>query len=109
MRRRIGWFLFVAVWLASLAVPTASLAAPPTEKRTDAPQATKSGKVKDSWIVTTRVGHNGAQQAKDLAASVGGKAGHVYTHALHGFEFKGSAKAAANLAKNPNVRTVVPN
>ena len=50
----------------------------------------------------------GASHAR-CARRAGGSAEQFYKYALHGFVFKGSAKAAAALAKNPRVRTIVPN
>ena len=64
--------------------------------------------VPDSWIVTLKPGADSAKAAPGLARAAGGSVSHVYRHALDGFAFKGSAKAAAALAQNPNVRTVVP-
>src|SRR4029079_10578536 len=60
---------------------------------------------KDSWIVTLKKRADIALAAK-LAKNAGGKAALKYTHALTGFQFKGSAKAAAALAKNARVASV---
>src|SRR4029079_14559255 len=62
---------------------------------------------KDSWIVTLKKVAD-VELAGKLATKAGGKAGLKYTHALTGFQFKGSAKAAAALAKNPRVASVTP-
>jgi len=60
------------------------------------------------WIVTLDENTNTAQ-AFALAQAAGGRAGHVYTSVLNGFQFLGSDAAAAALARNPQVRTIVPN
>ena len=60
-----------------------------------------------SWIVTLKSGVGPAKLAPGLAKAAGGKADKVFGHALNGFVFKGSAKAAAALRNNPNVRTIV--
>ncbi len=41
-------------------------------------------------------------------AAAGGSVGHVYQAALNGFQFRGSAQAAAALAHNPHVSSVSP-
>jgi subtilisin family serine protease len=65
--------------------------------------------VPNSWIVTLDPRGNPVRDAAGLARSVGGQAGHIYQHALRGFEFRGSGQAADALRRNPNVRTVIPN
>src|SRR4029078_10548791 len=62
---------------------------------------------KGSWIVTLKKGSDVALAGK-LANKAGGKAGLKYGHALTGFQFKGSAKAAAALAKDARVASVTP-
>ena len=61
-----------------------------------------------SWIVTLEP-NSSLALAPGLAKQAGGEVGHTYSHALHGFEFKGSAQAANSLQHNPNVRTVQVN
>jgi subtilisin len=61
---------------------------------------------RDSWIVTLAKGVHVAAAAR-LAAKAGGKVGLVYGHALNGFQFKGSAAAAARLSQSPRVASVV--
>lgn len=61
-----------------------------------------------SWIVTLVDGADPSAEASGLAQRHGGRAGHVYEHALSGFQFVGSAQAASNLARSPRVRSVVP-
>ena len=60
-----------------------------------------------SWIVTLVDGANSVAEAPGLARGAGGRMGLVYQHALTGFQFHGSAAAAAALAQNPRVRAVV--
>ena len=62
-----------------------------------------------SWIVTLKAGRDPVRRAPTLARSHGGRALKVYSHALHGFVFKGSAAEAAQLRRDPSVRTVVAN
>ena len=62
---------------------------------------------RNSWIVTLRAGVD-AGDAAGLARAAGGRAGHVFEHALNGFQFKGSAAAAAALERNPRVASVEP-
>ena len=59
-----------------------------------------------SWIVTLQPGSSLALTRPGLAKTGRRQVGHTYSHALHGFEFKGSAQAASSLKHNPNVRTV---
>ena len=63
---------------------------------------------RDSWIVTLVAGANPGADAPGLANAAGGRAGHVYRHALHGFQFNGSAQAAEALRRNPRVASVTP-
>ena len=72
------------------------------------PGDSPGGVVPGSFIVTLKADVDSKGQAPGLAKGAGGESGRVYEHALNGFVFKGSAKAAATLARNPNVRTVVP-
>ena len=84
------------------------LVAPTAGSSPDKPQASASSAgTTDSWIVTLRKGHDPKAEAPGLARQAGGTVTHVYEHALKGFAFKGSAKAADALRHNPNVRTVV--
>jgi subtilisin family serine protease len=86
----------ITALLASLAllltlVPAAALAAP---------SAT------GTWIVTLRDDVRSATVAHGLARQHGGQVGHLYTHALNGFSFRGSHTAATALMRNPNVLLV---
>jgi fibronectin type 3 domain-containing protein len=63
---------------------------------------------RDSWIVTLRADAAPARIAGILARDVGGETGAVYRHALNGFQFLGSAEAAAALANDPRVVSVLP-
>jgi subtilisin len=81
------------------------LTAGPTMAQTD-----RSGGdvVEGSYIVTLERGNDPERDAPGLAKEHGGRAGHVYKHALRGFSFEGSQEAAERLARHPKVRTVVP-
>ncbi|MCI0584495.1 MAG: S8 family serine peptidase, partial [Chloroflexi bacterium] len=72
-----------------------------------APSSSARG-ASSSWIVTLQPGFAASAHAQGLATAAGGSAGMVFEHALNGFVFEGSAMAAANLRRNPNVRTVTP-
>ena len=73
------------------------------------PSAAASGAPNPSsnWIVTLAAGVDPGERGPTLAREVGGSAGFIYRHALNGFVFKGSARAAAALATHDDVRTVV--
>jgi hypothetical protein len=60
------------------------------------------------WIVVLNPGHAAEHEAPGLAAQQGVQLSHVYTHALQGFAFTGSAEAADNLRRNPEVASVEP-
>jgi hypothetical protein len=93
--RRVGAAVAVALVFTTLA-PTAAWAA----------RSSSGAGAESSWIVTLQPGFAATAHAPSLATGAGGRAGLVFEHALNGFVFEGSAKAAANLARNPNVRTV---
>jgi subtilisin family serine protease len=120
MRRRVGVILAAAVFLASVAAPAHAVdpekpapgqAAPtgsPAPNASPPPFAQQGTDklAKGSWIVMLRAGAHPKADAPGLAKKAGGSVGQVYTHAIKGFQFKGSAKAAAALRKNPNVVSV---
>jgi subtilisin family serine protease/fibronectin type 3 domain-containing protein len=104
VRRRRSSVLAVLVGAVMLAGPSSAYAAHPaslTAPPTKAPAGT-------SWIVTLRPGVDPTSAAGHLSADAGGAAGRVFTHVLNGFVFRGSERAAAALARDPSVRTVVP-
>jgi subtilisin family serine protease len=72
------------------------------------PAGAAGGEVDGSYIVTLERGSDPDRDAPGLAKEHGGRATHIYEHALRGFSFEGSEKAAQRLARNPKVRTVVP-
>ena len=90
-------FLFLAPMLAS---PVA--AAGPS-----APPATGPAAASESWIVQL-VPMATAAEGYGMARTTGGRVGHVYQHALRGFQFTGSAAAAAALRRHPRVASVTP-
>ena len=63
---------------------------------------------RDSWIVTLIPAADPNAEAAGLSRAAGGASGLVYRHAINGFQFKGSAQAAAALARNPRVASVTP-
>jgi len=89
MRRTAALLAPLALILTLL--PAAVLAAPATT---------------DTWIVTLRADADPAAVAGPLARQHGGSVGRVYLHAINGFSFRGSAAAAAALARNPTVALV---
>ena len=89
----------VVLFAAALLLVTVITPAAATEAPGDAP-------ARDSWIVTLADGANPSVDAPGLARAAGGRIGHVYTNALHGFQFHGSAKAAAALEHRPQVVSV---
>ena len=62
-----------------------------------------------TWIVQLRADVDGGPAARALARQHGGSVGFVYRHALNGFSFRGTATAAAALARNPQVAAVEAN
>ena len=93
---------------ALLGLVALGLTAGPTIARSDRPAAPSPGVVHGSYIVTLEAGVDPPQVAQGMAAEYGGRASHVYQRALPGFSFEGSADGAARLARDPQVRSVVP-
>lgn len=94
--------IVVAVALGlGLAPPMAGAEAPAASAGSD-PEV-----IEGSYIVTLEPGHNPKKEAARLSEQHGGRARHVYEHALRGFSFEASEQAAASLARNPKVRSVV--
>lgn len=93
---------------AALGVLAIGLTAPPTIAGSPTRSAPSAGVVDGSYIVTLERGTDPARDAPALAVEYGGRAAHVYQRALPGFSFEGSAGSAARLARDPKVRTVVP-
>jgi subtilisin len=91
-----------------LALVTLGLTAGPTLARSERAAAPSPGVVDGSYIVTLEPGNDPPQVAPAMAAEYGGRAPHVYQRALPGFSFEGSASGAARLARDPKVRSVVP-
>lgn len=69
--------------------------------------ANPGSSMQGSWIVTLKSGHDPSTEARRLARAYGGEVRHIYKHVLNGFNFLGSDQAAASLARNPKVRSVV--
>ena len=63
--------------------------------------------VEREWIVSLVPGGDIEARAKALTKDVGRSPKHIYTHAIHGFSFRGSEQAAAKLAAKAGVRQVV--
>ena len=89
----------VVLFAAALLLVTVISPAAATDAPGDAP-------ARDSWIVTLANGANPSVDAPGLARAAGGRIGHVYVNALHGFQFHGSARAAAALEHRPQVVSV---
>jgi subtilisin len=96
----------LAIILGLIAPP--GVAAKPSSSPPPFPTTGTDKLARDSWIVTLAAGVNPAKAAPGLARAAGGRAGLVYQHALHGFQLKGSAAAAAALRHNPRVTSVTP-
>jgi len=94
--------LGVLLGLASLGLTA------PTIAQSHRAAAPSPGVVDGSYIVTLEPGNDPPQVAPAMAAEYGGRAPHVYQRALPGFSFEGSADGAARLARDPKVRSVVP-
>ncbi|HUF06152.1 MAG TPA: hypothetical protein VMP86_02060, partial [Candidatus Binatia bacterium] len=107
MRRVTALLALLALVLTML--PAAALAAPQAGSTGARLQTDLPGQVAGSWIVTLRPGVDAASAAERLAKAHAGRVGFIYTAVLNGFSFHGSDTAAAALARNPSVRTVVAN
>jgi len=93
---------------ALLGLATLGLAAGPTIAHGGKAASPSPGVVDGSYIVTLEAGNDPPRVARAIAAEYGGRAPHVYSRALPGFSFEGSADGAARLARDPKVRSVVP-
>lgn len=100
-RRQPLLALIASIALLLNLVPAAGAAEPP-----DLPQAGTDALARGSWIVTLVDGADAARLAPGMARAAGGRAGLVYRHALNGFQFLGSDRAAAALGRNPRVASV---
>ena len=118
MRRQASVILVAAAWLMTFAAPVEAVEpeqrAPSASgevaqsEPSPAPRRGTDKLARDSWIVMMEPGAKPRAAAPGLAKKAGGNVGKVYSHAIKGFQFKGSAKAAAALRKNPNVISVTP-
>ena len=93
---------------ALLGLVALGLTAGPTLARSDKAAVPSPGVVDGSYIVTLEAGVDPQQVAPGMAVEYGGRAPHVYQRALPGFSFEGSADGAARLARDPKVRSIVP-
>lgn len=62
---------------------------------------------RDSWIVTLAPDAKRGEPRR-IAQAAGGQVGGIFQHAFNGFQFRGSAQAAAALERNPWVISVEP-
>jgi subtilisin len=106
MRRFIRTSSVALVGLAMLAGPLVPLVAAGS-RSSDAPPSAGRARADDSWIVSLQAGASPRSQAAPLAHAAGGQVGHIYTYAINGFQFRGSAAAAEALRSNPYVASVV--
>jgi subtilisin family serine protease len=89
---------------------TAVVASLPASGATASPitGADVPGRVPGQWLVSLVPSDDTRTIAADVAREAGGQAGLVFEHALRGFVFHGSDRAAEQLAHDPRVRTVIP-
>jgi subtilisin len=104
MRPRHRRFPFIGI--AVLALLASSIAPAAAVGGSADAKAGGKGLARNSWIVLLAKGSHPSALAPTLAQAVGGRVGHVYTHAVNGFQFKGSAAAAAALETNSHVISV---
>ncbi|WP_203338506.1 S8 family serine peptidase [Nocardioides limicola] len=86
----------LVVLIAGLLAGPAGAASPPGDPEV----------VPGSWIVTLAPSEDPRRAAPELARRHGGQVGHVYSNVLNGFSFRGNARAAQALARNPRVQAV---
>jgi subtilisin len=98
----------VAVVLATGVLLLSMVAPAVAAERRGPVQVGTDALARDSWLVTLVDGADPAAEAPGLAHAAGGQSGLVYSHAMHGFQFRGSAQAAAALEHNPRVASVQP-
>ena len=101
---RASILVTVLALMTGLVAPALTLGVVPSPDagaETDAPIA-------DSWIVMLAPGADAPAEAPGLARAADGEVGHVYRHALTGFQMRGSAAAAEALRHNPRVVSVEP-
>jgi subtilisin family serine protease len=107
-RTRVAAPLTALVVALGLLVPAPVLAQTPFGAGPDLPRVGTDELARDSWIVRLVEAADAGREAPGLARFAGGAAGLVYRHALNGFQFRGSAAAAAALGRNPRVASVEP-
>src|SRR5215203_5366033 len=104
-----GLRLTILACTLALAAPQAVIgASPPAGSPPPFPDRGGDGAdlARDSWIVRLADRVDPSQAAAGLARAAGGRAGLVYEHAIHGFQLKGSARAADALRRDPRVLSV---
>jgi subtilisin family serine protease len=92
--------------IATLALLLGAAAPVGADEEPELPRVGTDALARDSWIVTLEDGADPAAVAPGLSRAAGGRAGLVYRHALNGFQFVGSRRAAAALERNPRVVSV---
>lgn len=97
MSRRFASFAAVAVFALVLVSPGVA----------DAQSPADPDRIPGSWIVTVEPGNSPDQVAADHARDNGAQVSHVYRYALRGYSARMSDTAAARVAADPRVRTVV--
>ncbi|HEX5740568.1 MAG TPA: S8 family serine peptidase, partial [Pilimelia sp.] len=108
-RRRILPVIAALTTAAALTVPAAPAAAAPAPAAGKL-LATGTHLIADDYVVVFDEAAVGSAAVHDAAASMaaahGGAVGYTYRHAFRGFQFKGDARAAAEIAADPAVRYV---
>ena len=101
--RRGGRLLAAA---AAALTPLAVLAAPASAAPPDVPAATE-GSVPGAWIVTLEPGVSPDGVSAEHSRRFEARVDHVYRHAVHGYAARMSDQAAARVAQDPQVASVV--
>ncbi|MFN0146190.1 MAG: S8 family serine peptidase [Dehalococcoidia bacterium] len=73
---------------------------------TDSASADNDGRIRDKYVVVLKDGVEPEGNAERHGREDGIAAEHIYRDAVNGYSFRGSAKQAAALAKDPNVKFV---
>lgn len=105
MSRRTSRLLLAASAAAALLAGPALVAVPAAAAPPPGSQA--EGVIAGAWIVTLNDGESPDRVADDHRRKEGAQVDHVYRHALNGYAARMSDTAAARVARDPRVQSVI--